>query len=77
VRAAHVSDTKEQLVLGVALTDDRCPAEHDRVGTMLWSRQFGEDESRHDGLDERPDACLDHDENVGVWTLGRRHTETS
>ena len=59
MRAAHVCDAEEQLVLGVALADDRQTTEHDGVRALLGTRQLGEDESGHERLYEDSDTRLE------------------
>jgi len=72
----HVTDAKQKLVVRAAPADHRSTTEQDRLRAALRSRQLGHNQSGHRRLDERAGTRLDHDEDVGVQTLGRRRAET-
>lgn len=57
---AHVSDAEQQLVLSVAATDDRVPAEHQRLAAALGPRYLDEDEACDEHVDERTDVDLQY-----------------
>jgi len=70
VRTSHVADTKQQLKLTVALTDDRQTTEHDGVRSLLRPRQLGEDEASHQRLDEDTETRLQDQHEERDQTLG-------
>ena len=69
LRAAHVSHTKQQLILAIASTDDSQTTEHDRVCSLLGPRQLGEYETSHQGLDEYSDTRLKNEHKERYWTF--------
>jgi hypothetical protein len=54
----HVGDAEHELVLTVALTNDGRPAEENRLGTTLRSRDLGKDQTSGDHHHQRSDDSL-------------------
>ena len=57
---AHVSDAEQQLVLSVAATDDRVPAEHQSLAAAFGPRDLDEDEAGDEHVDEGADVDLQY-----------------
>ena len=63
MRLSHIADSEQKTVLHVSLADDRVTTEHQRVSSLLRSRQLGEDDSGHERLDEDAETRLNHEDD--------------
>lgn len=71
VRFAHVAHTEHQTGCPIPMADDRVAGEEQRLGALLWTRQFGKDNADHEGLNEYTrDALYAHGEDRLGTLLG-------
>ena len=61
LRFAHVSYAEEQTQRLVSLAYEGFLREHKRLRPLLGTREFGENEASHQGLDDEAETALNHD----------------